>query len=152
MSNSIQTSNPTLSWSSKCSLLNYVCTILILTANYLVTYVASTTPSSLLRCLGCPIHPHTGPSLYNTAWAHSHLWMKHSTPTNQNTGPPNIITFSALWAQLFKRFLLAQAVAIAVGRHSGGRLARTEVATISVDFFQFFSPPSSTFLIEGMIK
>ena len=56
--------------------------------------------------------------------------MKHSTPTNQNTGPPNIITFSALSAQLFKRFLLARAVAIAVGRHSGGGLAQTLVATI----------------------
>ena len=56
--------------------------------------------------------------------------------------------------------ILARAVAVAVGRRSGGRLATTLVATIStVIFFSFFFSfffflfisPSSMFLIEGVL-
>ena len=55
---------------------------------------------------------------------------------------------------------LARAVGVAVGRRSGGRLETTLVATKKVfnflnffffPFFSRFSPPSSPFLIEGVL-
>ena len=49
--------------------------------------------------------------------------------------------------------VLARACGFPVGRCSGGRLATTLVATINVIIFSFlfFSSPSSTFLIEGVL-
>ena len=55
----------------------------------------------------------------------------------------------------FQAIILARAVAVAVGRRSGGQLATTLVATknVFIFFFLFFSffSPSSPFLIEGVL-
>ena len=47
---------------------------------------------------------------------------------------------------------MARACGVPVGRRSGSRLATTLVATINVIIFFLFFPPSSNFLIEGVLR